>query len=703
MMWNPFRKSTLIYLSGPLVSAAGIALSVVLYVTFRNNELDTTVNQLENNCDVKQIEVQRQLAGGVTLLYALQSLILAVKSMTDAQWNAEVSQLVNAGNWSILSVSRSELVPLSRLDAWEMATGLRVVQTNQQLDLVPVVRDRPFYLPIINTYPSTARIRGLDNLSEHARRDVVLRGYAGRELVMSDPFYAPNANPAGGGTQRAFVLFLPLFDEHGFPTGGITEAYFENTIIRDRFRGGISYAFGIGESVLFADAAQEASAITRTRSFPVADRAVTVRCGVVFKQSPAPILIAALGIILSVLFSLASSLAIWVRRKRRNVDIEAQRLTDERQLAENLYKMRNNFLNHISHELKTPLNGIQGILTSLIDDGLTSEQKSAVLEAAKRADDLGEMLENLVEYSAFELGNAQIWREMVPVRAIVQEAVARGSALATDTVRFREPAEIPRYIVDTDKAKMIKALRILLQNAFRYTDGGEVKIQASHDPDRSTVSISVSDTGRGMSESLLAAILNGDVAYGRRTNGLGLGLSLLRKINQAVGAELNITSREGTGSTFTLTLPVAAEEPPPVEPDRMSMESLVPVADHHTKKVVLVADDNDLNRKVLCRMLRKLGYECVEADDGVAALEAYEQHGSEVGLVLMDIQMPHMDGLQATRELKGKNADIPVVAVTANAVSAELQSYMESGMSEVLSKPVNKDQLDRILKTYTAG
>jgi CheY-like chemotaxis protein/two-component sensor histidine kinase len=364
-----------------------------------------------------------------------------------------------------------------------------------------------------------------------------------------------------------------------------------------------------------------------------------------------------------------------------------------------MYRMRNTFLNHVSHELKTPLNGVQGILAGLADDGLTTEQKAAVREATQRADDLGEMLENLVEYSAFEAGSVGTWREVIPLRSIMSKVVSRGHALSRPDVTFVEPTDVPRVLVFTDQTKLVKALRILLQNAFRYTDRGTVSLTATREGE--DVRLAVADTGRGMSESLMQALRSGAVAQGHKTDGLGLGLSLLQRINTLIGARSVIESIEGRGSTFALILPTAGEEP--VEADHQPIETQSGAQASGTwngKKVVLVADDNDLNRKVLCKMLRKLGYECIEADDGVAALAACERHGSDVGLVLMDIQMPNMDGLQATRELKAKNSSIPVVAVTANAVSSELQSYMESGMAEVLSKPVSKDQLSRILQTY---
>jgi len=720
------------YLLSPLAAAAGIALSVFLFFTFRRNELNVTINRLENNCDVKQVEVQRQLAGGITLMYAMQSITYALGAdrMTNDIWATEAGRLIMAGNWSVLSLSRAELVSLKDLSRWEASTGLRVVETAPNLDLVPVPRDRPFYLPIIDTYPASARVRGLDNLSETARRDVALRAYQRHDLVMSDPFFAPNANPAGGGRQRAFLLYLPLYDATGFPSGAITEAYFENTIVRDRFSGGITYGFGIGQMSLFSDRTSESSAIIRDRVFPIADRTITLRCGTFFEQSLAPTLVAALGIILSL--SVAGTLLVvtWISRKRRASDLEAQRLESERTVAEDLYRLKNTFLNHVSHELKTPLNGVQGVLTGLLDDGLNQEQRQVVGEAAQRADELGEMLDNLVEYSAFEAGSVQLWRETVPLRTVVSEVVDRAQRMIRNGNQFRAPDYVPPVLIHTDRRKVTKALRILLHNAFRYTEGGIVGLTCVREGD--SVYLTVSDTGHGMSAPLLQAVRQGEVARAKESNGLGLGLSLLNRIAAAINAEVTINSVEGTGSTFIITLKVSGDDrtfdipaseaagevpgshseastdiPTPetslhrdaARADNQSVES-IEMQDLHAKKVVLVADDNDLNRKVLCKMLRRLGYECIEANDGLEALEVYRQHGDEVGLVLMDIQMPHMDGVQATQELKAKNAGIPVVAVTANAVNSELQRYMESGMSEVLSKPVNREQLDRVLKMY---
>ena len=728
-LWPKMPKCSRIHIFIPVLSLVGVAVSVFLYILFRKNEKQSAINQLENSCDIKQMEVQRQLTGGITLMYALMAILEAggKGNMNDDIWDAQTKRLVTAGNWTILSISRSVLVPAANLSDWESSSGLEVVQTAADLSLIPVPRNRSLYLPIINTYPKDARIRGLDNLSEPARREVALRAFNTSRLVLSDPFPAPNVNPAGGGSQRAFLLFLPLRDAKGDPVGAVTEAFFENTIVSDRFSGGITYSFGIGDSILFSDEhAQSSTTIVRQRDFPIADRYLALRCALDFRQSPAPVIVAVLGVTLSVLAALAVSALTWIRHKRRAAVTEAQRLEDERRVADNLYKVKNTFLNHVSHELKTPLNGVQGVLSNLMDEGLTTEQLQAINEASVRADELADMLDNLIDYSAFEAGNVSIWLENTPLSRIVADAVQWVHKLlkrGRDGNRnvFRGPDVVPPVLVFTDLRKLGKVVRILLHNGLKYTRHGVVRLDCSTEGQWGK--IAVTDTGIGIAPSVLACIRRGDMAQGRKVegevqnaDGLGLGLSLVQRILSTINATLEIDSTEGMGSTFAIKVPLATPDtvafPIPARDDTtetMELQEIaiqprpVSPAQHSpgsAKKVVLVADDNDLNRKVLCRMLQKLGYECVEANDGLQALKAYEEHGDEVSLVLMDIQMPRMDGLQATKELKLKNKSIPVVAVTANAVSAELLNYMESGMSEVLNKPVNKDQLERVLRTY---
>jgi signal transduction histidine kinase/CheY-like chemotaxis protein len=744
-------RRTWIYLVMPLVTLSGIVASAFLYTALRNREITNAVNQLENNCDLKQTEIQRQLAGGITLLYAMLAIVQEVGTgnMNNDMWNSYASTLIKEGNWSVLSFSRSELVSLSGLDEFETRTSLEVVQTVPGGGLEPVTHNRPFYLPIVDTYPSTARIRGLDNLAEPARREVVLRGYRTRDLVVSDPFYAPNANPAGGGPQRAFLLFLPVYDANGFPEGALTEAYFENTIVRDRFSGGITYAFGIGEAVLFSDPIDAPRATIRERRFPLADRNVTLHCGVVFRESIAPGLTAAFGIVLSLLVTIAGSVILIVLRRRRLADEKATREARERTTAEDAYRVKSTFLNHVSHELKTPLNGIQGVLSLLLDDSLEEEQKESVQQGLHKAEDLSDMLENLIEFSAFEAGAVSARMEDIPLSTIVDDVVVRAQQLLKNQNVFHHPDNVPNIVVRTDGRKVSRIMGILLHNAFKYTKKGRVSLELDLKPRE--VSIAILDTGRGIPPDFLEKLRRQDYAQTSRTDGLGLGLALAYKFAELLAARIDIHSVEQRGSTFTLHLPdsdriaheflqsprhdggalregvelqeIHVTSPPEPQPKAQTSPELQVEASKGMgvqptpatgvtsgisqenppkhKKVILVADDNDLNRKVLCRMLRGLGYEYIEANDGWEALEAYKREGDKVGLILMDIQMPIMDGVEATKALRVLHNDIPIVAVTANAIETEAQRYKDAGMTAVMTKPVNKDQLRHILSLYS--
>jgi signal transduction histidine kinase/CheY-like chemotaxis protein len=731
----------------PLVSLAGIVASAFLYTALRNREITNAVNQLENNCDLKQTEVESKLAGGITLLYAMLAILQGIgpDRMDNNVWNSYAGTLIKEGNWSILSFSRSELVPLSRLDEFEERASLRVVRTGPRGDLEPVQRDHAFYLPIVNTYPATARIRGLDNLSEQERRAVVLRGYRKRDLVVSDPFIAPNANPAGGGSQKAFLLFLPVYDANGFPQGALTEAFFENTIVRDRFSGGVTYGFGIGGGVLFSDPIDASTATIRERRFPLADRSVTLRCGIVFRESIAPGLTAAFGIVLSLLVTIAGSVILVVLHRRQVADEKASQEARDRASAEDSYRVKSTFLNHVSHELKTPLNGIQGLLSILLDDALNEEQKSSVRQGLLKAEDLSDMLENLIEFSAFEAGTVTSIMEDIPLRRLVEEVVIRAQQLLKNENIFHHPANVPNVVIRTDGRKVSRIMGILLHNAFKYTRRGTVRLEVAVQPHK--VNIAIIDTGRGIPSDFLEKLRRQDYAQTSRTDGLGLGLALAYKFAALLAARIDIQSVEQQGSTFTLYLPngnrteaisddrgqregrenadgleqgielaeihVVPALSDGTTPTRKEVPSVPPPAsplgqpgetpDHHVKpkKIILVADDNDLNRKVLCRMLRSLGYEYIEANDGWEALEAYKREGDTVGLILMDIQMPIMDGVEATKALRALHNDIPIVAVTANAIETEAQRYREAGMTAVMTKPVNKDQLRHILSLYS--
>ena len=528
-----------------------------------------------------------------------------------------------------------------------------------------------------------------------------------------------------------------MYDADGFPQGALSEAFFENTIVRDRFSGGITYGFGIGRGVLFSDPIDASKATVRERRFPLADGSVTLRCGIVFRESIAPGLTAAFGVVLSLLVTIAGSVILVVLRRRRLADEKATKEARDRAMAEDSYRVKSTFLNHVSHELKTPLNGIQGILSLLLDDDLDEEQKTSVRQGLVKAEDLSDMLENLIEFSAFEAGAVVPRMEDIAVKELLNEAVIRAQQLLKNENAFHHPADVPNTVIRTDGRKVSRIMGILLHNAFKYTKKGVVRLEVAVQPHE--VDIAVVDTGRGIPSDFLERLRRQDYAQTSRTDGLGLGLALAYKFAALLAARIDIQSVEGHGSAFTLRLPDGinvAEEgmrgdhhddqkqgielvevhvtAPPADAtsptskgDTQPTSSIdVPAEAQgarpvNPKKIILVADDNDLNRKVLCRMLHSLGFEYIEANDGWEALEAYKREGDKVGLILMDIQMPIMDGVEATKALRALHNEIPIVAVTANAIETEAQRYKEAGMTAVMTKPVNKDQLRHILGLYT--
>lgn len=661
------------------IVAGGIGVSVYLFTLLRRTEKATAVADIEQDCDVKSLELKEGLSGCVTVMYAMRDIVGLRGNMTNREWNEYSQGLISSGNWSLLSLSEIDVVPLPEVEEWQRSTGITLRQVSNG-NLVPAELNRPLYAPIVNTYPQTADLLGLDNYYESNRKDVLQRGARSRSLALSDPFIAPNANPLGE-TQRAFLLFLPFFDSSGRWTGGITEAFFETAILSDRFGGKNTYAFGIEGTPLFSDSANSGNIHAR-RSFDVGDRTLTLRCVTNFQHTAAPVIVVTLGTFLSLVLPSSFSVLLIGSRYR-------QRIANDREM----WTLKTNLLNNVSHELRTPLNATSGMLDALHDEHLDDEQRGLVATAKSGTETLAGMIDDLIDFSSIESGRFQLAVERFSFEAFLSEALSQWSQeIANDKLIVKNHVE--RYTIETDRRCLRKIVRALVSNGLKYSKENAtepVTLLASMKGD--LVIIVVKDQGIGIPKDHLPHVGNelqqGDVTNTREFGGLGLSLTLVRRYLALMNGSVEVQSSLGVGSTFTVTLPCHPEE-------IAAEESILNVSNEETRRKILIVDDNLINQKVLLKLLRDK--EVIVASDGEEALERIRQHGHSIALVLMDIQMPKMDGYQATAAIRKAGYGVPVVAVTANAPID--QTWRTCGMNEFIQKPLKKERLASLLVTY---
>ena len=374
-----------------------------------------------------------------------------------------------------------------------------------------------------------------------------------------------------------------------------------------------------------------------------------------------------------------------------------EELTAARDAAETAMRTRAQFLAVISHEIRTPLNGIIGTADLMGRDALTVQQQGYMRIIEESSRHLLSLVDDVLDFSRIDRGQIEI--EAIPFepRAVLSDVIdmltphaAAGGLRLTGQVG----EAVPQRVVG-DPRRLRQVLLNLIGNAKKFTEAGSIDVhmaatRSDDAPDAWRLICRVSDTGIGMSaeatQRLFQEFTQIDGSIARRFGGTGLGLAISRRLVEAMGGSISVQSTPGVGSTFTfdIRVGVATTEDAPLP---CTSAPLPPIA-------VLLAEDDLVNRLVATRMLEKLGCTVTIAEDGSRALEAVRQRAFD--LVVMDVMMPNMDGLAATRAIRflpDRNGAIPIVGLTANAFASDEAACRAAGMDGFLSKPVTLERL----------
>lgn len=396
--------------------------------------------------------------------------------------------------------------------------------------------------------------------------------------------------------------------------------------------------------------------------------------------------------------------------KRREV-AEAMRLAKEAAEASN--QAKSEFLANMSHEIRTPLNSILGF-TQVLRRGVRSEEErhthlDTILSSGQH---LRTLIDDILDLSKIEAGEMQFEREPCSPHEIISEVLSILRVPAQEKclrLEARWASGVPEQI-ETDPLRLRQLLMNLAGNAIKFTAAGGVELVVTVNPSapEPRFMIEVRDTGIGIApeqlEHIFAPFVQTDNSVTRRFGGTGLGLTISRHLARALGGDVSVQSQPGVGSTFRVTLAtgpldnVRILSAPPTEALRSSQasegkQSSAPIAGR-----VLLVDDGETNRNLISLVLRDLGLEIVSAENGQRALDEASQQ--EFDLVLMDMQMPVMDGYTATRQLREQGFVRPIIALTANAMRGDAEKCLAAGCSGYLAKPID---IDRLLQTVTAA
>jgi PAS domain S-box-containing protein len=368
-----------------------------------------------------------------------------------------------------------------------------------------------------------------------------------------------------------------------------------------------------------------------------------------------------------------------VSKRQELALLEAQRA------AEAAAEAKAAFLANMSHEIRTPMNGVMGVLHLLGKEPLSDEGRELLGEAISCGQMLAELLNDVIDFSKIEAGRLELASESVDPCALVRgvarllepQAKAKGLQLVVE-------ADESLGWVRSDPVRLRQALFNLVGNAVKFTERGHVVVRCRR-VDPGVMRFEVEDTGVGIpaeAQSRLFERFNqADASTTRKFGGSGLGLAITRKLAELMQGEVGFHSREGRGSTFWLEVRAETAEAQP-QASELGEGLLAGVR-------VLVVEDNATNRLIATKLLENLGAEVETAADGYVGVEAAAQ--GVFDLILMDIQMPGIDGVEAARRIRalgGAPAATPIVALTANVLAHQRQSYLEAGMDGVVGKPI---------------
>ncbi|MBB1292487.1 CHASE domain-containing protein [Pseudoalteromonas sp. SR41-4] len=694
-----------------------IVISVSFYAA-ASVKKDKDIQKQEAKVAEVRLEINHKLDEVSAHLALLSTFFASSDEVSYAEFKRFTTTQLNYSN-EVLALEWVPNVPLSTVAQYQQQIRLEgfnefyIKEQSPQQQWQSVTK-RDSYYPVQYVHPmlGNEEVLGFDLASNAQIRNVMMMSKALNELIISEPMKLVQSNNDDTGV----LFFFPVFgdlemqgDFRGFVVGVINLARLADTL-QINHRSQISMHF---YDVTDAQQRQLIYRASRTDSELLSEYQLVIGQRIWQVQLFEPT--TQTSWIMYWFAQILGMLFVWLLitflisvtgtniQVREQVAQQTRVLRQEKQKADEASQIKSQFLANMSHEVRTPINGIKGLHYLALQQQDWQQARHYIEQADGALSVLLRVLNDVLDFSKMEAGKLDLIQEPIALNQLIDELV--------NLVKFDVDIKSLKLILeldnnadlqlDSDPIRLKQVLLNLLNNAIKFTATGTITLKVWQQQD--VTYFSVSDTGIGISQvaqqQLFQPFAQADSSTSRQFGGTGLGLSICKKLVELMGGNISLVSEEGQGSTFTFTLPRIS---PLAKAEQL--EPLFAEIDTSTLSLaefkILLVEDNPLNQHVATAILKTKGCIADVASDGFEAIEKVSE--TRYDLVLMDIQMPNMDGLQATKVIRDELFihQLPIIALSANAHDDDVKKALAAGMNGYLTKPIDAEKLFKTIWHY---